>query len=116
MHNRSSLVWICLLGAIEGMDILTTAAGRSAGAVESMPVSAAVMSMGGIGLFIAVKLALVAVSAAALLLALRWVRSERPGAAMVYAFTLSAIRITTVALSVVSLHNAVLVQSLHGTV
>jgi hypothetical protein len=116
MQNRSSLVWICLLGAIEAMDILTTAAGRSAGAIESMPVSAAVMSVGGIGLFMAVKLALVVVSATALLLALRWVRSERPGAGLVYEFTLWAIRITTVALSVVSLHNAVLIQSLHGTV
>ena len=41
---RSSVVWISLLGAIEAMDILTTDIGRAYGAVESMPISAAVMN------------------------------------------------------------------------
>jgi hypothetical protein len=112
---RSSLVWISLLGAIEAMDILTTDLGRAAGAVESMPISAAVMSEGGMGLFIFVKLALVAAGAIAVLLALLWVRHDRPGAGWVYAFTLSAIRATTVALAIVALHNAVLLQALSGS-
>ena len=117
MHGfRSSLVWISLLASIEAMDILTTAAGRAHGAVESMPISAAVMNEGGIALFIAVKLALVAAGAAAVLLALLWVRNGRPGAEWVYAFSLSAIRVTTVALAIVALHNAVLLQSLSGPV
>jgi hypothetical protein len=40
------------------------------------------------------------------------VRNERPGAGWVYFFTISAIRVTTVALAIVSLHNALLLQSL----
>jgi hypothetical protein len=111
---RSSVVWIGLLGAIESMDILTTEMGRAAGAIESMPISAAVMNEGGMALFIIVKLALVIAGAAAVLLALLWVRTGRPGAAWVYVFTLSSIRATTVALAIVALHNAVLLQGLSG--
>jgi hypothetical protein len=113
---RSSFVWIALLAAIESMDILTTDLGRAAGAMESMPISAAVMNEGGMALFIVVKLALVVAGAAAVLLALLWVRNGRPGAGWVYAFTLSAIRATTVALALVALHNALLLQSLSGPV
>jgi hypothetical protein len=113
---RWSLVWISLLGAIEAMDILTTDVGRAYGAVESMPISAAVINEGGMALFIIVKLALVVSSAIAVLLAGLWVRNERPGAGWVYFFTMSAIRVTTVALAIVSLHNAVLLQSLSGRV
>jgi hypothetical protein len=111
----SSLIWISLLGAIEAMDILTTHLGRAAGAVESMPISAAVMAEGGMGLFIVVKLALVVAGAIAVLLALLWVRNDRPGAGWVYAFTISSIRVTTVALAIVALHNAVLLQTLSGS-
>ena len=111
---RWSLVWISLLGAIEAMDILTTDVGQAYGAVESMPISAAVMNEGGMALFIIVKLALVISSAIAVLLAGLWARNERPGAGWVYFFTMSAIRVTTVALAIVSLHNALLLQSLSG--
>lgn len=113
--NRSTLVWIGLLWAIECTDILTTALGRAEGAIETMPISAAVMNEGGMGLFVAVKLALVAAGAIAVLLALGWRRSGRPGADVVFAFAISAIRVSTVALAIVSLHNAVLLQSLPGT-
>jgi hypothetical protein len=117
MHGfRSSLVWISLLAAIEALDILTTDIGRARGAVESMPISAAVMNEGGMALFIFIKLALVAAGATAVLLALLWVRKGRPGAGWVYVFTLSAIRVTTVALAIVALHNAVLLESLTGPV
>jgi hypothetical protein len=111
---RSSVVWISLLGAIEAMDILTTDIGRAYGAVESMPISAAVMNQGGMALFIFVKLALVAAGAIAVLLAALWAKNGRPGAGWVYFFTLSSIRVTSVALAIVSLHNAVLLQSLTG--
>jgi hypothetical protein len=109
---RSGLLWISLLAAIEAMDVLTTDIGRAAGAVEAMPISAAVMNQGGMALFIAIKLALVLAGAIALLLALLWVRQGRPGAGAVYLFTISAIRLPTVALAIVSLHNAVLLQSI----
>src|ERR1700682_6506595 len=91
---RWSLVWISLLGAIEALDILTTDIGRAAGAVESMPISAAVMNEGGMALFIAVKVALVVSSAIAVLLAALWVRNDRPGAGWVYFFAMSAILVT----------------------
>jgi hypothetical protein len=110
--NRGTAVWIALLGAIEFTDILTTAVGRAKGAIESMPISAAVMNEGGLVLFIVVKLALVAAVAVAVLLALRWMHNGRPGAGALYAFTLSSIRVASVALAIVSLHNAVLLQSL----
>jgi len=112
MTNRASLVWITLLAAIEFTDILTTAIGRAHGAIESMPISAAVMNQGGFVLFIVVKVSLVAAVAVAVLLALRWMRSGRPGAGALYTFTLTSIRVATVALAIVSLHNAVLLQSL----
>src|SRR5260370_7409674 len=96
------------------MDILTTEVGRARGAVESMPIRAAVMNEGGMALFIMVKLALVAAGATAVLLALLWVRKGRPGAGWVYVFTLSAIRPTTVALAIVPLHTPVLLPSLSG--
>src|SRR5260370_24991003 len=117
MHGfRSSLVWISLLAAIEAMDIMTTQVGRARGAVESMPISAAVMNEGGMALFIMVKLALVAAGATAVLLALLWVRKGRPGACWVYVFTLSALHSTTVALTIVALHIAVILRSLSGPV
>jgi hypothetical protein len=112
---RSSFVWISLLAAIESMDIMTTEMGRAAGAIESMPISAAVMNEGGMALFVVVKLALVVAGAAAVLLALLWVRNDRPGAGWVYVFTISSIRVTTVALAIVALHNALLLQSLSGS-
>ena len=112
--SRGTLVWIALLAAIEFTDILTTAIGRAQGAIESMPISAAVMDEGGIVLFIVIKVALVCAVAIAVLLALRWMQNGRPGAGMLYTFTLSSIRVATVALALVSLHNAVLLTSLQA--
>jgi hypothetical protein len=112
--HRASLVWIALLGAIEFTDILTTAIGQAKGAIEAMPVSAAVIQSGGMGMFVAVKLALVVAVATAILLALRWMRHGRPGASTLFAFTLSSVRVATVALAIVSLHNAVLLTTLQA--
>jgi hypothetical protein len=114
MGHRASLLWIALLGAIEFTDILTTSIGHSMGAIEAMPVSAAVIASGGMVTFVAVKLALVGAVATAVLLALRWMRRGRPGAGTLFAFTLSAVRVATVALAIVSLHNAVLLTSLQA--
>jgi hypothetical protein len=114
MGNRACLVWIALLSAIESMDIMTTDLGRARGAVESMPISAAVINHGGMMLFVVVKVALVIAVAAAVLLALRWMRRGRDGASILYYFTLSSIRIATVALAIVILHNAVLIKSMQS--
>ncbi len=114
MGNRACLVWISLLSAIESMDILTTDLGRARGAIESMPISAAVIDEGGMVLFVAVKIALIGAVAVAVFLTLRWLRRGDEGAGFLYSFTLSSIRIATVALAIVSLHNAVLISSLQS--
>jgi len=112
--NRVCVVWIALLGAIESMDILTTDLGRARGAMESMPISAAVINEGGMMLFVIVKVALVVAVAGAVLLTLRWMRRGREGAGILFAFILNSVRIATVALAIVSLHNAVLISSLQS--
>lgn len=114
MGHRASIVWIALLGAIEFTDILTTAIGHAQGAIEAMPVSAAVIARGGIALFIIVKLALVVAVAGAILVAMRWMERGRPGAGTLFSFTLWSVRIATVALAFVSLHNALLLTSLQA--
>lgn len=110
--DRLSVIWIGLLGAIQSTDIITTSVGRARGAVETMPISAAVMNEGGMALFVFVKFGLVLAGAIAILVALRWVRLDRPGAVTLYSFTLAAIRGSTVALAIVSLHNAFLLTSM----
>jgi len=110
--HRASITWISLLGVIEFTDILTTAIGHAEGAIEAMPVSAAVIASGGIGMFVVVKVALVVAVATAVFLALRWMERGTPGASTLFNFTLWSVRVATVALALVSLHNAVLLTSL----
>lgn len=112
--QRVSIAWIGLLGAIEFTDILTTAIGHAEGAVEAMPVSAAVIASGGMAMFIVVKMALVIAVATAIFLALRWMEHGTPGANTLFSFTLWSVRVASVALALVSLHNAVLLTSLRA--
>lgn len=110
--QRLSFIWIALLGAIQSTDIITTSVGRARGAVEAMPISAAVIHEGGMTLFVFVKFGLVVAGAIAVMVTMRWVRLDRPGAVTLYSFTLAAIRGSTVALALVSLHNAFLLTSM----
>lgn len=112
MESRLSLIWVGLLGVIESTDVLTTAVDRARGSIEMMPVSAGLLDQGGLVLFVTLKIALVAAAAAAVLLALRWLRYERARARALYVYVLSAIRIGTVAVAIVSLNNALLLKSL----
>ncbi len=112
MEYRLSLIWMGLLSVIESTDILTTGLARAKGAIESMPVSAAVLNEGGMALFANVKVLLVSGFAAALLLALRWLRLDRMHARWFYQYVLAGIRLSTIALAIVSLNNAVLLRSL----
>ncbi len=114
MGHRASITWIGLLGVIEFTDVLTTAIGHAEGAIEAMPVSAAVIASGGIAMFVAVKLGLVVAVATAIFLALRWMERGTPGASTLFNFTLWSVRVATVALALVSLHNAVLLTSLQA--
>jgi hypothetical protein len=101
-----------LFAVIESIDALTTAVDRARGSIELVPVSAAVLDQGGLVLFVTVKVGLVAAAAAAVLLALRWLRYKRDHARTLYTYVLSAIRMATVALAIASLNNALLLKSL----
>lgn len=112
MESRLGLIWLGLFGVIESTDVLTTAIDRARGSIELMPVSAAVLDQGGMVLFVTLKVGLVAAAAVAVLLALRWLQFKRAHARALYVYVLSAIRIGTVALAIVSLNNALLLKSL----
>jgi len=112
MESRLSLIWVGLFGVIESIDALTTAVDRARGSIELVPLSAAVLDQGGLVLFVTLKVGLVAAAAAAVLLALRWLRYKRDHARTLYAYVLSAIRMATVALAIASLNNALLLKSL----
>jgi hypothetical protein len=112
VESRLSLIWVGLFAVIESIDALTTAVDRARGSIELVPVSAAVLDQGGLVLFVTVKVGLVAAAAAAVLLALRWLRYKRDHARTLYTYVLSAIRMATVALAIASLNNALLLKSL----
>ena len=112
VEARLSLIWVGLLGAIESVDILTTAVDRARGTIELAPLSAKVLDQGGLVLFMTVKVGLVAAAAAAVLLALRWLRNKRDHARALHIYVLSAIRVATVVLAIASLNNALLLKSL----
>jgi len=112
VESRLSLIWVGLFAVIESIDALTTAVDRARGSIELVPVSAAVLDQGGLVLFVTVKVGLVAAAAAAVLLALRWLRYKREHARTLYTYVLSAIRMATVALAIASLNNALLLKSL----
>jgi hypothetical protein len=112
VETRLSVVWLGLLGVLESADAMTTAMDRARGSIESMPLSALLLNAGGMGLFLTLKLALVAGAAIALWLSLQWLRSSRAHARAIYVFVLSAIRMGSVAIAIASLNNALLLRSL----
>jgi hypothetical protein len=101
-----------LLGVIESIDVLTTAVDRARGSIELAPLSATVLDQGGLLLYVTVKVGLVVAAAAAVLLALRWLRYKRDHARVLHIYVLSAIRVATVALAIACLNNALLLKSL----
>jgi hypothetical protein len=57
---RQATLWTALLLAGQTTDILTTALDRARGALESLPVSARLLELGGISILWSTKLLLVA--------------------------------------------------------
>ena len=112
MESRLGLIWVGLLGVIESTDVLTTAVDRARGSIELAPLSAAVLDQGGLTLFVMVKVGLVAALAAAVMLALIWLRYKRNHSRTLFTFVLSGVRMATVVLAVASLNNALLLKSL----
>lgn len=112
IEARLTAIWLGLFGILQSTDVLTTAVDRARGSIESMPVRAALLNQGGVRLYLAMKVFLVAAAAAALLLSLRWVRKRRRHARAIHSYVLSAVRIGTVAIAIASLNNALLLSSL----
>ena len=77
-----------------------------------MPVTAALLDEGGLGLFLLMKVFLVSAAALALLVSFRWTQRRRRHAGAIHSYVLSAVRIGTVAIAIASLNNALLLRSL----
>ena len=112
VESRLGLIWLALLGITESTDALTTAFDRARGSIESMAVTAAILDQGGLALLVTTKASTVLAVAAALLLTLRWLQRSHHHARAVFVYVLSAIRMSTVFLAIVSLNNALLLRSL----
>src|SRR5436189_5995332 len=110
---RQALLWSGLLLGSQAADTLTTAIDRTRGAVEVMPISAQLLEVGGITLFWAFKVMIVAAAAAALVAAAHGVR-ENPHrfARLTYRFSLVAVQVVTICLAAVSLSNVALLGSM----
>jgi hypothetical protein len=110
--GRLSLIWFGLFGVLQSTDVFTTALDRASGSIGSMPVTAALLDEGGIGLYLMMKIFLVAAAAVALLVSFRWMQRRRRHARAINSYVLSAVRIGTVAIAIASLNNALLLRSL----
>jgi len=112
MEIRQAFLWTALLLAGETTDVLTTSVDRTQGALESLPISAQLLELGGIGLFWSTKLLLVAAAGTALLLMARWARRDHPASRVPFRFGLILVQGATMGLVWVSLSNVVLLGSL----
>jgi hypothetical protein len=72
------MVWVGLLAVAQLADLITTEADRLRGGIETNQFAAFILLVGGPGLFLIVKLAVVLGMAAAALIALRY-RKDYPG-------------------------------------
>jgi hypothetical protein len=112
LEIRQAALWTALLLASQATDVLTTALGKARGALESMPASAHLMELGGIGLFWSAKLLLVAAAGIALLVTARWARRDQLASRTIFRFCLIAVQAATLGLAWVSIKNLQLLSSL----
>src|SRR5438034_9154126 len=110
---RQALLWSGLLLGSQATDTLTTAIDRAQGAIESMPISARLLEVGGVALFWSFKVLIVAGAAAALVAAARKVHEDEHRLSRVtFRFSLIAVQVVTICLAGVSLSNlALLIQN-----
>ena len=76
--GRFLMIWVGLLAAAQLTDLVTTEMDRLRGGIEANQFAAFVLMVGGAGLFLTLKLAVVAGMGAAALVALRY-RRKHPG-------------------------------------
>lgn len=107
--SRVLVIWILLLAGAQGADVLTTAVDLQRGGIEANSVVAHLLAVGGMGLVIFCKLALVAAIALAVLLLhrLAW---RQPMRAVMAAQRLvwRGMQLAVLGLVLVAGHNAVL--------
>jgi hypothetical protein len=108
---RQALLWSCLLLGSQATDTLTTAIDRAQGALESMPVSARLLDVGGVALFWTFKLLIVASATAALIAAARAVRQNHRLSHITFRASLVAVQAVTICLACVSLSNLAVLAS-----
>jgi len=111
---RQAVLWSGLLLGSQATDTLTTAIDRARGAMESMPVSARLLEVGGVALFWGIKVLIVASAAAALIAAARKVRQDHRLSRITFRVSLIAVQAATVCLASVSLSNLFLLSSTQG--
>jgi hypothetical protein len=111
---RQALLWSGLLLGSQATDTLTTATARARGAMESMPVSARLLEVGGVALFWSIKVLIVATAAAALLAAATKVRQDHRLSRITFRVSLLAVQMATLCLAYVSLSNLLLLTSIPG--
>jgi hypothetical protein len=109
---RQALLWSGLLLGSQATDTLTTAIDHAQGAMESMPVSARLMEVGGVALLWGIKLLFVASATAALIAAATKVRQDHRFSRITFRVSLLAVQMATVCLAFVSLSNLFLLSSL----
>src|SRR6266576_6398900 len=91
---RQALLWSGLLLGSQATDTLTTAIDRAQGAIESMPISARLLEVGGVALFWSFKVLIVAGAAAALVAAARKVHEDEHRLSRVtFRFSLIAVQV-----------------------
>jgi hypothetical protein len=108
---RQALLWSGLLLGSQATDTLTTAIDRAQGALESMPFSARLLEVGGVGLYWGFKLLIVASAAAALIAAARSVRHDHQLSHITFRLSLVAVQAVTICLAGVSVNNLAVMMS-----
>ena len=115
MEIRQALLWSGLLLGSQATDTITTAIDRAQGSIESMPISARLLEVGGIALFWGFKVLVVAGAAALLIAAARKVRDEDHRLSrLTFRLSLVAVQAVTVCLATASLSNLYLLSSFSG--
>jgi hypothetical protein len=108
---RQALLWSGLLLGSQATDTLTTAVDRARGALESMPVSARLLDVGGLALSWSFKVLVVASAAAALIAAARSVRRDHRLSLLTFHASLVAVQAVTICLACASLSNLAVLAS-----
>lgn len=99
------MLWTGLLFASQTTDALTTTVDRTRGAIETMPVSARLLEVGGPAMFWGFKIFIVVTVAVALLTAAGLVRDGHRLSQITFHLSLIAVQAATICLAFASLSN-----------